>query len=236
MSDPRMGPGPGSDGEDGALAAEYVLGLLEPGERRAFEERLGAEPALRAAVARWGEDLATLLDDVAPVAPPPRVEAALMGRLFPGERRRGLGRWGLPAFLAGLAAALLVLWLVSPGLLGRGPAGPDFTATAAAEDGSLVLVASLEAEDETLAVELRAGGAPPGRVLELWLLPDEGQGAPESLGVLPADEASARLPVREDLRDDMPDGVLAVSEEPPGGSPEATPTGSVLATGAITTL
>lgn len=238
MSDAGMGAGP--EREDDALAAEYVLGLLEPAEQRAFEGRLSADPRLRASVARWSEDLATLLD-VAPVAPPSGAEAALMRRLFPEERQSSPRSWFrriplVPAILGGLAAALLVAWLALPGVFQRGPAGPDFAATVSAEDGSLVVLASLQAEDDAVAVELQAGAAPPGRVLELWLLPDGGQGAPESLGVLPEGAAVARLPVREDLRDDMPDGVLAISDEPPGGSPEATPTGSVLATGAIATL
>lgn len=238
MSDASVPVGFLDDGDDRALAAEYVLGLLDPGELRAVEARLGVEPELRRLVALWSEELVSLADGVAPVAPPPRLEAEIVRRLFPEEPRRPWFRRGpgLAALLGGLAAALLVLWLVVPGLFWRSPLAPDFTATAAAEDQSLVLTASLEAEDEFLDVVLRAGAPPPGRVLELWLLPDGGAGAPESLGVLPAGVVAVELPVRDDLRDDMPDGVLAVSDEPPGGSPEDTPTGAVLATGPIVVL
>ena len=48
------------DEDDRALAAEYVLGLLDPPEARAVEARLAADPALRAHVAAWSEDLAAL--------------------------------------------------------------------------------------------------------------------------------------------------------------------------------
>lgn len=221
--------------EEDALAAEYVLGLLEPDERRRLEDRLAGSASLRAAVARWGEDLASLLDDVAPVAPPAGVEAALMRRLFPQARRGWLAPGRLiPSLLGGLAAALLVLWLVDPGLLTRAPEGPVLAATVAAEDGSIRVAARFEPGAEVVEVRLEAGAAPAGRVLQLWLLPEGGQGAPESLGVLP--EGGGTLPVPEALREAVAGGVLAISDEPPGGSPEAGPTGSVLATGPVTTL
>jgi anti-sigma-K factor RskA len=220
--------------EDVALAAEYVLGLLEPAELRAFEARLAVDPGLRELVARWSEDLVTLAESARPVAPPARVEAALMAELFPRERRSWLARLGwLPLVLGGAVAALLLLWIAAPGLLTRPPQGPAFVAEVAAEDRSLVVAARFEPGEGEIVVEREAGAAPPGRVLELWIIPEGG--APVSLGVLPEAEA-AELAVPEAFREGFPAGILAISEEPPGGAPGAAPTGAVLATGPITTL
>jgi anti-sigma-K factor RskA len=51
------------------LAAEYVLGLMEPGERAAFAARLEADPALAEAVAAWSARLEPLTEAVRPAAP-----------------------------------------------------------------------------------------------------------------------------------------------------------------------
>ncbi len=219
---------------DVAVAAEYVLGLLEPAELRAFEARLAVDPELRRLVAQWSEEFVTFADGVAPVAPPARVEAALMAGLFPEQRRSWLGRLGwLPLVLGGALAALLALWVAVPGLL-TGPAEePAFVAEVAAEDRSLVVAASFTPGTGALTVEREAGAAPPGRVLELWIIPEGG--APVSLGVLPEAE-TAEVDLPEPFREGLPAGLLAISEEPPGGAPEGVPTGTILATGPITAL
>lgn len=226
--------GPEDRDEDVAVAAEYVLGLLEPVELRAFEARLAVDPGLRELVAGWSEEFASVADGVPPVAPPPRIRAALMAELFPAERRSWLGRLGwLPLLLGGAVAALLLVLVAAPGLLTRAPEGPAFAADLAAEDGSLVVAARFEAGTGEIAVEREAGAAPEGRVLELWIIPD-GQ-APVSLGVLPEAEAAV-LPVPEAFRAGFPAGILAITDEPPGGAPEGAPTGTIRATGTITTL
>jgi anti-sigma-K factor RskA len=70
-------------------------------------------------------------------------------------------------------------------------------------------------------------------VLELWIIPEGG--APVSLGVLPEAE-TAEVDLPEPFREGLPAGLLAISEEPPGGAPEGVPTGTILATGPITAL
>jgi anti-sigma-K factor RskA len=217
--------------EDVAVAAEYVLGLLEPVELRAFEARLAVDPGLRELVAAWCEEIATVADGVAPVAAPARVRAALMAELFPAERRSWL-RW-LPLLLGGAVAALLLLWVAAPGVLHRAPEGPAYAATLAAEDGSLVVAARFETGSGLIRLEREAGAAPAGRVLELWIIP-EGE-APVSLGVLPEAEA-AELAVPEAFREGFPAGLLAITDEPPGGAPGGVATGTVRASGPIATL
>ena len=100
----------------------------------------------------------------------------------------------------------------------------------AAEDGALIVKASYDATSGALYVDRTIGAAAPGRALELWLV--AGDDAPVSLGVLP-EAREARLSVPENLRIKIAGGVLAISDEPPGGSPTGVATGAVLATGAI---
>ncbi|NNF66483.1 MAG: hypothetical protein HKM98_03135, partial [Gammaproteobacteria bacterium] len=66
---------------------------------------------------------------------------------------------------------------------------------------------------------------------ELWILRDDG--VPVSLGLLPQ-TGEASLTLDDDAVDALQRGsVLAVSLEPPGGSPEPVPTGPVLFTAAL---
>lgn len=221
---------------DKALAGEYALGLLSPDEVAAFEARLVTDVQLRAAYADWAEDLAMLTDRIEPVAPPPdtfrRIEVRLFGR---PSRRAGpvWMRWGLGvAAAAGLAVAVGL----GTGMLDRGPMPPDnpiYQAELAAEDRSLVVAAAYDAGQGRLFVERQQGGPRAGRALELWVI--AGEAAPVSLGVLP-EAARADLDVPPALRGRLDGALLAISDEPPGGSPTGAPTGDVLAAGPITKL
>jgi anti-sigma-K factor RskA len=110
------------------------------------------------------------------------------------------------------------------------PVDPPYVAQIAAEDGSLVVQAVYDDATGTLFVDREAGGAAPGRALELWLI--AGEDAPVSLGVMPQD-AQAILRVADDLRGRVAGAVLAISDEPEGGSPTGAPTGDVLAVGPV---
>ncbi len=225
------------DEDDSVLAAEYALGLLTADAALAFEARLVSEPGLRAKYAAWADDLAGLTDDIAPVAPPAALERRIEALLFGADTaRRPFAGWRGLGWLVGgaVAAALALLLVVDAGLLTPdAPSAPLYTADIAAEDGSLRIAASYDAEAGALLVQREAGAAPEGRALELWLI--AGTAAPVSLGVLP-DNGTARFDIAEALRPQLPGAVLAISDEPPGGSPTGAPTGSVLATGAITSI
>jgi anti-sigma-K factor RskA len=72
---------------------------------------------------------------------------------------------------------------------------------------------------------------PNGRSTQLWLIP-AGK-APISVGVFVPDHAAV-LPLSAQLLAQLgPTASLAVSYEPPGGSPTGQPTGMVIAKGAI---
>ena len=228
--------------EDRVLAGEYAIGLLTPDEAAAFAARLAVEPDLRRLVRQWTEDFACLAEDIEPETPPAWVQAGVDSRLFSGPARGPLGVFRRVVVPLMTAASLVVaLFLVSdpgapgvvsdPGAPGvQPPAPPVYQADLEAEDSSLVFSAGYDATTRQMYVERRQGAARPGRVLELWLIADDNP--PVSLGVLP-DNARVRLPVPEALRDRLEGGILALSDEPPGGSPTGAPTGAVLAVGPL---
>lgn len=216
--------------EDDALATEYALSLLEGMERAAFEARLRVEPDLAEAVAARQVAFAELAADLEPVTPPAATKARVMARLFEAgaaERRRV---W-VPGWLAGalaasvVAAALLVV--TAPQRF-----DPAFAAELAAADAPLRLVAEYDAGRGALRVSRLDGDAPEGRVLELWAI--AGDAAPVSLGLLEGEATRLRVPGA--LGEGFAELTLAVSEEPPGGSPTGAPTGQVLAVAAVQPL
>ncbi|MBU2982856.1 anti-sigma factor [Lentibacter algarum] len=214
--------------EDRATAGEYLLGLLNEQERAAFEARLKAEPALAGYVAQWSESLVHIADEVDPAQPPAAVKAALDARLFgpKTEPERGLGG------LRGLFAALTVsAALVLAAVFFVGGDKPNYTAEIAAEDASVLMTAQYFEDSGQLEIERKAGAAKAGRSFELWLI--EGDNAPISLGVMPEAERSVMI-IDEALRSRFKGAVLAISDEPEGGSPTGSATGPVLAIGSVT--
>lgn len=222
--------------DDVALAGEYALHLLDVEARRAFEDRLSSEPALRILVSEWDAHFIALSDEVAPVAPPAMVKARIEDILFPApsKARTGFSLWRLLAG-AGLAAALgLAVLIALPPANLPDPFTPSFTAELAAEDQSLVVLASFAPDAGILRIDRQSGEARPGRVLELWLIA-EGATAPVSLGVLPA-AAATDITLPDALVDAIAGGTLAISDEPVGGSTTGAPTGDVLAAGVVVSI
>ncbi|WP_338548501.1 anti-sigma factor [Roseovarius phycicola] len=222
--------------DDQALAAEYALGLMSAEETAAFEARLASEPPLRTAYAQWAEDFAAMAEDIAEETPPSRVRVQINAQLFPDarpERRSWFDRFGPGILVAGALAAVLFLTVDLPGQGVSPPLNPTYTSDIATEDGSLVVLAGYDAKASELYVERVAGAARPGRALELWLI--AGDNPPVSLGVLPEDKA-ARLSVSPELVAALEGGVLAISDEPSGGSPTGAPTGEVLATAPLSNV
>ncbi|HEX3863735.1 MAG TPA: anti-sigma factor [Stellaceae bacterium] len=217
------------------LAAEYVLGTMPLRARRRFERLIAAEPALGTVVAAWNARFAPL-DEAAPAeTPPARVWDAIVRRLPPEPmalRDTSAGGWLTRlAFWRGLAltasaafAALLLYVALEPQAV---PA---------------TVVAVLTDKAGTPAwIALRGGNHDNVRVSAIRTLPEDqkhayelwgiaGSNAPHPLGLLSRQPDKAlTLPDT-----DLPAGtVLAVSVEPPSGSPTGLPTGPVLYQGKL---
>lgn len=225
-----------------ALAAQYVAGTLRGRARARFESLLPAHPALQAAVQQWQARLLPLTGVLPEQAPPARVWRRIEARLFPAPPAlRWWQRLELWRAFSGLALAGLVGLVVFTGR--PQPALPPVVVVlestgAVPQAAGGAIVASLSGDGRALVarplvpVALPAQ-APPDRVLELWSVPP--QGNPRSLGLIQANGVTV-LP-RERLPATLLKGgtaALAVSVEPPGGSPTGVPTGPVVFAGRLT--
>lgn len=223
-------------GDDGDMtAAEYVLGVLDTQQRREVERRLTQEPALVAEVAFWEQRLGGLAAGIPPVTPPAKIWNRIEAALGPG--RAGAGRWHSLAFwrlaaigsaalaAASLAALIYVAVVPSP----RAPLIATLDAS-----GQTGFIAAIDRGGASMTIVPAAVRNVDQRALQLWLIAPGG--APRSLGLIDGDR-----PVRIDVPPDLlrlvtADAALAVSVEPPGGSPTGLPTGPVIASGKLINL
>jgi anti-sigma-K factor RskA len=204
--------------EDDALAAEYVLGVLDLAERTAVDDRLRRDTLFAARVHAWETRLAGLNDGFADVPAPnllPKIEA----RLFPQVAKPARNWFGWLAGAAAAAAIAAVAVMVVP----RTPV-PEFVATLAGEGQPMVFAASYADGNLTLT-QTQGTVAGSGNDYELWLI--VGDAAPVSLGLIDAPAVTRPL-------DRLPEGaIFAISLEPTGGSTTGAPTGPVLVTGVV---
>jgi anti-sigma-K factor RskA len=238
--------------EGSLTAAEYVLGVLDAGARRAAEARLAREPAFQYDVAAWQSRLAPLIEEIVPVPVPfalwPRIQAAVgiasTTRTSPATdtststslwQSLGLWRWLTAGGFAAAAASLAALFLaVQPTVPPVAPAAHELVANMAQDDGKTLFVATIDATSGKLVVLPISVSIPAGRVAELWLIPPGG--VPHSLGLLDVQHAQP-VQVPADLRASLgAKAIVAVTIEPPGGSPSGKPTGPIIAKGEIALL
>ena len=222
--------------DDRTLAGELALGVLSGDERRAAEARAVADPAFAALVDDWHARFGDLAAETAPVAPPARVWDTLDRRLFAAAPQAGglwnslpFWRWlaaGTSALGAACVAALLLLFV---------PQGePPLVAALQGAGSGPVFLAHVDAAAGSLQIHVLQAARDPARVPELWVIP--GDGVPRSLGVINRQGETAvavPLPLRAFTE---AGATLAVSLEPPGGSPTGKPTGPVVAAGRISRL
>ncbi len=216
--------------KDIALAGEYALGVLSPEEAAQFEARLARDPELRALYAEWADHFAQMTDDIPEVAPPERLQSAITTRVFPDRAPR----WRWFGLLGGLAVAATAAFLLLNTPQSTGPfppAAPEFVATIEAEDGALRIQAAYDANKGQLYLDQGTAAPDQNRAFELWLIKDDT--APISLGVLPT-QTRTNLMIPTELQGLLDGAILAISDEPLGGSPTGQATGPVLAIGVIT--
>jgi anti-sigma-K factor RskA len=227
---------PRPEEDDVMLAAEYALGVMQGADRDAFAARIANEPALAAKVRAWDEHFTGFADGIAPVAPPPKLQSKVQERLFGKPEAKpsfwnSLNLWRGLAFASVAALVAMSAYTLRPAI--EQPSGGALMAQVAGETNAVTLAAYYDEAKGELRLNRVAGSAATGRSFELWLI--AGQDAPVSLGVLPPENVT-RVLIPERLRAKFKDGVLAISDEPTGGSTTGAPTGTVLATGKLTVI
>lgn len=234
---PSGGGEPPLSSADRALAAEYVLRLLGPAARADFETRLAYSRALRDEVTAWEEQFSAMAEtEVQAIAPRPTAKAALMRGLFNDATPVRSRWWQRTALWQGTTVAALVVAVALGVAPTRGPDAPAplLVGEIAGADDALRLLVLYDGADGSLRLTRTDGVAPAGRVLELWAL--TAADAPAvSLGLL-EDSAEGVVTLPPALRAIAGQLTLAISDEPPGGSPTGQPTGSVLALGSLADL
>jgi anti-sigma-K factor RskA len=108
---------------------------------------------------------------------------------------------------------------------------PVLVATLASEDEVTSLSVAYDGEEGSLLVSPGRLRGAPGHDHELWIIPAGGN--PISLGLLRGTEPQ-RLAIRRDLAPHFRQrSAIALSVEPAGGSPNAGPSGPVVASGEL---
>jgi anti-sigma-K factor RskA len=225
------------------LAAELVLGVLEGDELAEARAMAVGDAEFRNEVARWSGHLAPMLGEVEPMTPPDGVWRAIEARLGGpaandnvARLQRRVGIWrGIAGAAMALAASLAIVLLVQPRTVV--PTSPQAAVPAPmvamlGDQKQTMLVASWDPMSRQLV--LAVAGDMPADVRhshQLWVIPADGK--PRSLGVM-GDSKQAHMRLAEALAQLMSEGAtVAVSVEPRGGSPTGSPTGPVVASGAL---
>ena len=226
--------------EQGALAAELALGLLEGEERAAALRLILSDRDFARAVADWRDALAPLFDLMPEAAPSadlwPRIEAALDGKPAAAPRT---GFWkGATAAALAVAAALAGVLVLRPALAPHiiereAPVTARLAAPLVPEGTTSMVMARYDPAHAMLRVDAHVM-PDDDRASELWVIPADG--TPRSLGVF-GKSGTTEVAMTARLRAWLVDGAtLAVSLEPAGGSPTGLPTGPVIASGKLVTI
>jgi anti-sigma-K factor RskA len=237
MSDRR------DESERDTLAAEHALRLLDGDERRQATALEAADSAFARDVARWRGRISTLFAESKAIAAPEgmwaRIERAtatepsnviVLRRKASAWRAAAIGMSALAASL-GLVLVLQPRDLPAPIVQQQQPQTP--LVALLGDDGKPAkVVASWDPAARQLVLAIPGDmPADPSHSHELWVIP--AGGAPRSLGTRPA-RKKMHMRLAEALARLLQQGAtIAISVEPPGGSPSGKPTGPVVAAGAL---
>jgi len=208
---------------------------------REVEQRIAGDQIFAREVAFWEERLGGLAEGTPAVAPPAsawaRIAAVLDRAEQPAATRAGIWQslafWrGLALSTSALAAACLAALIYVGAVI---PPRTPLVAQLRAEGGKTGFLAAVNSGGGTLAIvpaALLSGEEQ--KAMELWLIPPGDK--PHSLGLIdPSRPITIKVP--QDLLSRVNrEAVLAVSLEPPGGSPTGQPTGPVIANGKLAQL
>lgn len=223
------------------LAGQYVLGTQDAAQRRAIEDRLAHDHALRAAVDAWEQRLQPLTTLAPPQEPSPGLWPRITASLWPAaEPQRAAApagsaassrwwHWDSLALWRGLAGSGFAAAAVLAGVLVLGPApapGPAryFVVLAAPQSQAPGWLVQAQASDRLRLVPLGTDVVPAEKSLQFWTKAD-GWSAPVSLGLVKPGEA-IEVPV-DKLPPLQPNQLFELTLEPAGGSPIGKPTGPI---------
>jgi len=230
-----------------ALAREFVLGTLSRRARRRFGRLMDEDDVVAGAVHALEEQLLGLGWSLPPEAPSELVWQRISRQAGLGRARRGPAaapwRSVAAAALLGLIVSTAAWWQerLQPPERVVETVTETVTETIALEpavgvvadpDGNALWVARVYPQLGHADVAVSTiPEAQPANDYQLWVLGDDG--VPVSMGLLPQD-GERRIDLSPDAIAALEAGeLLAVSLEPLGGSPIATPTGPVLYTAAL---
>jgi anti-sigma-K factor RskA len=223
--------------------AEYVLGVLDADARASVAHEVATSDAAAVAVALWQRRLTPLVEVLPEVAPSEDVWIRIREALswdVPRSTNRPMSFWNSArpwqwlSGVASLAAAVCVVMLL------RAPVreAPEaahvgvMVSSMRQDNGVTDWTATLDLDRKQIVVVPAAVAAvPAGRSTQLWLIP--AGAAPISVGVFAPDRTVVLALSAQLLAQLRPTAALAVSVEPPGGSPTGQPTGPVIASGAL---
>ena len=220
------------------LAAEFALGTTPPRVRRRLVAIARRDRVVASALSDWERRIAVFGERVPPTTPAPRVWRNIVARLgldperpsereVKGQRHAAFWRTLAIASLVGVVLLGVAEWRRPPSVV---PA--PLVVVLSGSDAKVAMIATGSRGQRYLTVRT-VGNASPGadKAFELWALPQAG--TPQPLGVIPEGDI-VRVPLQnpvDEVLSNIP--TLAVSVEPPGGSPTGKPTGPVLYSGAI---
>jgi anti-sigma-K factor RskA len=232
------------------LAAEYVLGLLDPGAMKDAEGLLSRDEAFAASVAAWQERFGELDRTIQPLPVPAsmwhRIEQSLdvpqvaspktPTRALPASTQNRM--WSLRSLWqslgfwrgAGLAAAAASLLLsIALGVMAvQAGRKPVMIAVLLTDVNQPAAVVNTYPDGRAELVPLTSIDVPPDRALQIWTLWDRARG-PVSIGLI--DQARSVPLAVEDLPRTGSGQLFEITLEPRTGSPTGRPTGPILMKG-----
>lgn len=209
-----------------AQAAEYVLGALDADGRRAIEQQLGSNAALRAAIVQWEADLLPLASLAPPVAPSPQLWRRIARSVSSGpaparaQAWRSLWLWrGLTGASVALSALLAVL------LADAGANKPQYMVVLVAPQNQAPGYVVQASMDRRLSLApLHPTPVPSDKSLQFWTKADGWRG-PVSLGLVKPGQ-TITIPL-DALPNVQPNQLFELTLEPARGSPLNKPTGPI---------
>lgn len=229
---PPQGPRRSGDDPDVRdLLAAHALDAVDDVERARVERLLRSDPDAAAEAASFAET-ATRLAVAASVPPPAALRARVLEEVSrtrqaapalaagaPARETRGASRRTVRLLAAACGVLLAGCLGLGAAVLGGEDARPSLVAAGEFAGGTAAL---LQVDGEYVVAAQGVADLPDDRVYQLWAV--EGSAAPEPIGFLEDDGGA----LAGEVESWTPGAVLAITEEPQGGSPQ--PTSDILAT------